>query len=173
MSRPTVVPRRDPDCVLPLAAMSAKTNTTPLLDGPRRSIFLGLVMLVLVLMTADGLLTWLEAEDAQEAIDELVASDPERYPGGIDDTGQLLNAEGRAQIAAQTDGDRLDRDLITTKTWLAVAAVIAAIALTLASGPGSSRNILALAIVISAAAFFVPLVFHGDTIDIVTTAHGG
>lgn len=153
--------------------MTSTASPTPLLDGPRRSTFLAVVALVLALITVDGLLTWIEAEDAEDAIDQVVAANQERYPTGIDDTGQLLSSADRAKIASATDGDRLDSDHVRRNTWLAVIGLIAAVALTIASGPGSSRNILALAIIIAAASFFAPLWFHTDTIDIVTTAHGG
>jgi hypothetical protein len=153
--------------------MTSTANQTPLLDGPRRSIFLGVIMLVLALVTIDGLLTWIEARDADEAIEAMVAANPETYPAGVGDNCGICQPNDRAALAAVTDGDRLDRDTVTTKTWLAVIGVIGAIALTIASGPGSSRNVLAAMIIIAAAAFFVPLVFHADTIDIVTTAHGG
>lgn len=124
-------------------------------------------------MAVDGLLTWLEARDADEIVEQVVAANPERYPTGVGANCGICQPGDRATIAANTDGDRLDRDTVTTKTWLAVAGVIAAVALTLSSDPGSSRNLLAAMIVIAAAAFFVPLIFHSDTIDIVTTAHRG
>jgi hypothetical protein len=153
--------------------MPAPVNKTPLLDGPRRSIFAGVIMLVLALMAVDGLLTWLEARDADDAIQAVVDANPETYPTGVGENCGICQPEDRVTIAATTDGDRLDRDLVTTKTWLAVIGLIGAVALTIAAGPGSSRNILAAMILISGASFFVPLIFHADTIDIVTTAHGG
>jgi hypothetical protein len=153
--------------------MTSTVNKTPLLDGPRRSLALALISLVLALMTVDGVVTWIEARDADEIVEQVVAANPERYPTGVGANCGICQPDDRATIAANTDGDRLDRDTVTTKTWLAVIGLIAAVALTIASGPGSSRNVLAAAIVIAAAAFFVPLVFHSDTIDIVTTAHGG
>jgi hypothetical protein len=153
--------------------MTSTVNKTPLLDGPRRSLALALISLVLALMTVDGVVTWIEARDADEIVEQIVAANPERYPTGVGANCGICQPDDRATIAANTDGDRLDRDTVTTKTWLAVIGLIAAVALTIASGPGSSRNVLAAAIVIAAAAFFVPLVFHSDTIDIVTTAHGG
>lgn len=153
--------------------MTSTVNQTPLLDGPRRSIIVTLIMVVLALIAIDGLLTWLEARDADDAIEAMVAANPETYPTGVGGNCGICQPDDRAALAAVTDGDRLDRDLVTTKTWLAVIGLIAAVALTIASGPGSSRNIFATMIIISAAAFFVPLVFHGDTIDIVTTVHGG
>jgi len=153
--------------------MTSTVNQTPLLDGPRRSIFLTVIMLVLAFVAIDGLLTWLEARDADDAIEEMVAANQETYPAGVGSNCGICQPDDRAALAAVTNGDRLDRDLVTTKTWLAVIGIIAAVALTIASGPGSSRNILALMIVISAAAFFVPLIFHADSIDIVTTVHGG
>lgn len=146
--------------------MTSTVNKTPLLDGPRRS-------LALALMTVDGVVTWLEARDADEIVEQVVAANPNRYPTGVGANCGICQPDDRATIAANTDGDRLDRDTVNTKTWLAVIGLIAAVALTIASGPGSSRNVLAAAIVIAAAAFFVPLVLHSDTIDIVTTAHGG
>lgn len=153
--------------------MTSTVNPTPLLDGPRRTIVLAVILLVLGLMAVDGLLTWLEAQDADDIIAEVVAANPERYPTGVGANCGICQPDDRAIIAANTDGDRLDRDTVTTKIWLAVVGLIAAVALTLASRPGSSRNILAAMIIISGAAFFVPLFFHSDTIDIVTTAHGG
>jgi hypothetical protein len=153
--------------------MTSTVNKTPLLDGPRRSLALALISLVLALMTVDGVVTWIEARDADEIVEQIVAANPELYPTGVGANCGICQPDDRATIAANTDGDRLDRDTVTTKTWLAVIGLIAAVALTIASGPGSSRNVLAAAIVIAAAAFFVPLVFHSDTIDIVTTAHGG
>jgi bacterioferritin-associated ferredoxin len=120
--------------------MTSTVNKTPLLDGPRRS-------LALALMTVDGVVTWLEARDADEIVEQVVAANPDRYPTGVGANCGICQPDDRATIAA--------------------------VALTIASGPGSSRNVLAAAIVIAAAAFFVPLVLHSDTIDIVTTAHGG
>ncbi|MDW3220171.1 MAG: hypothetical protein R8F63_16280 [Acidimicrobiales bacterium] len=148
-------------------------NPTPLLDGPRRSVFAGLVMLVLLLITVDGLLTWVTATDADEAIDAFVARHEETYPTGLGDTGNILLTEDRPVLAAATDGDRLDTDLVRNKTYLAIIGLIAAVALTISAGPGSSRNILAWMIVIAAGAFFVPLAFFSDTIEIVTNAHAG
>jgi hypothetical protein len=153
--------------------MTSRAKPTSLLDGPRRSIALGVVMVVLTLITLDGVFTWLEATDAENTIDDVVAANPERYPTGIDDAGTLLNETDRAVVAANTNGDRLDSDLVATKTWLAAIALIAAVSLTIASGPGFSRNTMAASIVVAAGAFFVPLVFFTDTIDAVTTAHGG
>jgi len=159
--------------VVPLGVMTSTVNSTPLLDGPRRSIVFAVIMLVLGLMAVDGLLTWSAARDADDIIEQVVAANPELYPTGVGANCGICQPDDRAVIAATTDGDRLDRDTINTKIWLAVIGLIAAVALTIASGPGSSRNILSAAIVIAAAAFFVPLIFHSDTIDIVTTAHGG
>ena len=153
--------------------MTSTVSKTPLLDGPRRSLFLAIIVLVLGLMTVDGLLTWVEARDADEIVEQVVAANPERYPTGVGANCGICQPDDRATIAANTDGDRLDRDTVTTKTWLAVIGLIGAVSLTLASAPGSSRNVLAAMILIAAAAFFVPLIFHSDTIDIVTTAHGG
>ncbi len=153
--------------------MTSTVNPTPLLDGPRRSLALALISLVLALMTVDGVVTWTEARDADDIVEQVVAANPDRYPTGVGANCGICQPDDRATIAANTDGDRLDRDTVTVKTWLAVIGLIASVALTIASGPGSSRNVLAAAIVIAAAAFFVPLVLHGDTIDIVTTAHGG
>lgn len=153
--------------------MTSTVNETPLLDGPRRSIALALIALVLAFVTVDGLLTWTEARDADDIVEQVVAANPETYPTGVGGNCGICQPEDRATIAANTDGDRLDRDTVTTKTWLAVIGLIAAVALTIASGPGSSRNVLATMILIAAASFFVPLVIHSDTIDIVTTAHGG
>jgi hypothetical protein len=153
--------------------MTSTANPIPILDGPLRSIALGIVMVVLTLITLDGVLTWLEAADAENVINVVVETNPERYPTGLDDAGTLLNEADRVTVAANTNGDRLDSDLVTTKTWLAVIALIAAAALTIASRPGSSRNTMAASIVVSAGAFFVPLAFYSDTIDAVTTAHGG
>jgi hypothetical protein len=153
--------------------MTSTVNPTPLLDGPRRSLFVALIALVLVLMTVDGLLTWTEARDADEIIEQVVANNPERYPTGVGANCGICQPDDRATIAANSNVDRLDRDTVNLKTWLAVIGVIAAVALTLASRPGSSRNTLAAAIILAAAAFFVPLVLHADTIDIVTTANSG
>lgn len=152
---------------------STLTDQAPLLDGAKRGFVLGFMLAVMAIMTVDGLLTWVAADEGSKTIDNVIAAAPERFPTGIDDAGTLLNDNDRAFVAARTDGDRLDRDLVTTKTWLAVVAVIAAVALTIASGPGSSRNVLAAVIVLSAAAFFVPLYLHEATIDQVTTAHLG
>lgn len=148
-------------------------NPTPLLDGPRRSAFLSIVMLVLVLITADGLATLVEASEADDVIESFVDSHRDTYPTGLGETGNILLTEDRPVLAEATNGDRLDSDLVRTKTYLAVIGLIAAIALTLAAGPGQSRNILATMIVIAAASFFVPLFFFSDTIEIVTTAHAG
>lgn len=167
------MPLSRPSVVVPLSVMTSTVNPTPLLDGPRRSIFIAVIMLVLGLMAVDGLLTWVEARDADDIIEQVVAANPERYPTGVGANCGICQPEDRAAIAANTDGDRLDRDTVTTKMWLSVIGLIAAVALTIASGPGSSRNILAVAIVIAGASFFVPLIFHSDTIDIVTTAHSG
>lgn len=145
----------------------------PLLDGRFRGVVVGFVFAVLALMTVDGALTWLAADEGTETIDTVLAANQDRYPAGIDDRGLLLNDEDRAVIAGQTDGDRLDRDTITSKTVLAVVAVIAAVALALASAPGSSRNVLAAVIVIAAVVFFAPIYVHHATIDQVTTSHGG
>jgi len=153
--------------------MTSIANETPLLDGPRRSIILAVIMAVLALITIDGALTWLEARDADDMIEALVDANPETYPTGVGGNCGICQPDDRVALAAVTNGDRLDRDLITTKTWLAVIGLIGAVALTLASGPETSRNILATMILISAAAFFAPLILHGDTIDIVTTVHGG
>lgn len=167
------MPQSSPLWVLPLCHMTSTVDHTPLLDGPRRSIFLAVVVLVLGLMTVDGLLTWIEARDADDIVEQVVEAHPDRYPTGVGGNCGICQPDDRATIAANTDGDRLDRDTVTTKTLLAVIGLIAAVALTIASGPGSSRNVLAAMIAIAAAAFFVPLIFHADTIDIVTTAHGG
>ena len=146
---------------------AATANPTPLLDGPYRGWFVGVVLTALALMTIDGMFTLVDANDADLVIEQ-VSGDT-----AIDDRGLLLSAEQRAAIAAETDGTRLDRDLVTTKTWLAASALIAAVGLTLAQDPGSSRNVTAVIIVVAAAAFFAPIYFFRDTIDIVTTAHGG
>jgi hypothetical protein len=153
--------------------MTSTVNPTPLLDGPRRSVFVAVIMLVLGLMAVDGLLTWIDASDADDIVDQVVAQNPERYPTGVGANCGICQPDDRATIAANTDGSRLDRDTVTTKMWLAVIGLIAAVALTIASGPGSSRTVLMLTIVIAGAAFFVPLIFYSDVIDIVTTAHGG
>ena len=148
-------------------------NPTPLLDGPRRSVFLTLVVADLALSTIDGMLTWLEAIDADDTVTAFVADRSDRYPTGIGETGGILVADDREILAAATDGDRLDTDLIRNKAYLAIIVLIAAVALTIAFGPGSSRNILATMIFVAAGASFVPLVFVQDTIEIVTTAHSG
>ena len=148
--------------------VATATDTAPLLDGRFRTTFLAVIMIALTAMTIDGTLTWLAAEEATEVIDVI-----EQRVGEIDNRGLILSDAQRAEIAAASDGDRLDRDEIDTKTWLAVIATIAATALTLASEPGSSRRVLAIMVVIAAAAFFVPLYFYADAIDIVTTSHGG
>jgi hypothetical protein len=153
--------------------MASNDRELPLLDGSRRGIALAVIALVLALVTVDGLLTWIEARDADDVVEAIVDANPERYPTGVGSTCGICSTEDRAAIASVTDGDRLDRDTVTTKTWLAVIGLIAAVALTIAADPGGSRNFLAVMIVVAAAAFFVPLVLHGDTIDIVTTAHGG
>ncbi|MEQ8843164.1 MAG: hypothetical protein RIB98_19475 [Acidimicrobiales bacterium] len=153
--------------------MTSTVSQTPLLDGPRRSIFLTLIVVALTLITLDGVFTWVEARDADDVIERVVNENPERYPTGVGANCGICQPEDRATIAANTDGDRLDRDSIDFKTWLAVIGLIAAVALTIASGPDSGRNVLAVFILLSAVAFFVPLVLHGDTIDIVTTAHRG
>ena len=153
--------------------MTSTVNQTPLLDGPRRSLFLAVISLVLALIAVDGVLTWAEARDADQIVEQVVAANPQRYPTGVGANCGICQPDDRATIAANTDGERLDRDLVTTKTWLAVIGLIGAIALTLAAGPGSSRSVLALTIILAGAAFFVPLVIHADTIDIVTTANGG
>jgi hypothetical protein len=148
--------------------VATATDTTPLLDGRFRATILTVVMAVLAIMTIDGLLTWVAAEEAADTIAVVEARD-----GEVDDRGLILDNSQKAEIAAASDGDRLDRDKIDTKTWMAVIATIAAAALTLASEPGSSRQVLAIVVLIAAASFFVPLYFHEDTIDIVTTSHGG
>ncbi|MEZ5246655.1 MAG: hypothetical protein R2707_16265 [Acidimicrobiales bacterium] len=153
--------------------MTSTVNPTPLLDGPRRGIVVAVIMLVLGLMAVDGLLTWIEASDADDIVEQIVAQNPERYPTGVGANCGICQPEDRATIAANTDGSRLDRDTVTTKMWLAVIGLVAAVALTIASGPGSSRTVLMLTIVIAGAAFFVPLIFYSDVIDIATTAHGG
>lgn len=153
--------------------MTSTVNPTPLLDGPRRGIVVSVIMVVLGLMAVDGLLTWIEATDADEVVDRIVAENPETYPTGVGANCGICQPEDKATIAAATDGSRLDRDTVTTKMWLAVIGLVAAVGLTIASGPGSSRTVLMLTIVIAGAAFFVPLIFYRDTIDIVTTAHGG
>ena len=143
-------------------------DSTPLLDGRWRGAVSTLIMVILLVVAIDGVLTWLAAEDAKPAIDQIEDRD-----GPIDDRGLILDADQRAEIASISDGDRLDRDLIDRKLWLAVVAVVAAAALTISAGPGSSRTVLATMVVVAAAAFFVPMVVYADTIDIVTTAHGG
>ncbi|MEM7142912.1 MAG: hypothetical protein AAF548_17950 [Actinomycetota bacterium] len=148
-------------------------NQTPLLDGRFRTLALGIVVAALALITLDGVLTWTEARTADDTIDAFVAANDDRYPTGLGDNGGILVTEDRERLAAATDGDRLDEELVRNKTYLAIVALIAAVALTIAAGPGSSRNLLAGMIVLAAAAFFVPLIFHTDTIQIVTTAHGG
>ncbi|MEZ5166317.1 MAG: hypothetical protein R2695_07425 [Acidimicrobiales bacterium] len=152
--------------------MTSTVSKTHLLDGPRRGIFITIVFVVLVLITVDGVLTWIRADDARDVIDAVVAADHDRYPTGLDDHGLLLSDSDKATVARNTDGHQLERHRVNTKTWLAVIGLIAAVALTIASGPGSSRNVLAATIVVAAAAFFVPLVFYAETIDQVTTAHG-
>lgn len=148
--------------------VATTTDPAPLLDGRFRTTFLAVIMVALAAMTIDGVLTWVAAEEATDVIDVI-----EERDGEIDHRGLILNDAQRAEIAAVSDGDRLDRDEIDTKTWLAVIALIAATALTLASEPGSSRHVLAATVMIAAAAFFVPLYFYADAIDIVTTSHGG
>lgn len=148
--------------------MVATNTAPPLLDGRHRSVFVALVTVVLALMTIDGMLTWLAADEASEIIDVVESRD-----GEIDSRGLILTGSQRAEIAAASDGDRLDRDEIDTKTWLAVIATIAAAALTIAGEPGSSRRVLAICVIVAAGAFFVPLYVYADTIDIVTTSHGG
>lgn len=147
--------------------------TTPLLDGPRRAIFFNLIVVVLALITIDGVLTWVESTEADDAIESFEAAHRETYPTGLGDTGNILLTQDRPQLAAETNGDRLDEDLVRTKAYLAIIGLIAAVALTIAAGPGSSRNVLAWMIVIAAGAFFVPLIFYSDTIRIVTNAHAG
>jgi hypothetical protein len=144
-------------------------STTPLLDGRHRGWVTAAVFIVLCAMTIDGLVTWLEARDA----DEVIAIVGDDVAGGVDDRGLLLDASHRAEVAANTNGDRLDRDWVNEKMVLAAVAVITAAGLVLWSKPGSSRNVMAMCILVAAAAFFAPLFLHADTIDIVTTAHGG
>lgn len=143
-------------------------DSTPLLDGRWRGPITTFVMVVLLAITVDGVMTWLAAEDVRPTIETI-----ENRDGPIDDRGLILNDSQRAAIAAVSDGDRLDRDLVDRKLWLAVVAVIAATAMTISAGPGSSRNVLGTMIVVAAGAFFVPLIVYADTIDIVTTSHGG
>lgn len=146
---------------------------TPLLDGPRRSLFFGLISIVLLLTTIDGVLTWNAASDAADSVEAFEAAHRETYPTGLGETGNILLGRDRPVLAAATDGDRLDTDLVRDKSYLAIIGLIAAVALTLSAGPGSTRNVLAWMIVIAAAAFFVPLLFYSDTIRIVTNAHAG
>lgn len=148
-------------------------DPTPLLDGPRRGVFFGLIVVVLALVTIDGALTWVEASDAAETVDAFEVDHRDTYPTGLGETGNILLPGDRAELAATTDGERLDRDLVRTKSFLAIIGLIAAVALTIAAGPGSSRNVLATMIAVAAAAFFVPLAFYSDTIEIVTNAHAG
>lgn len=151
----------------------SRTDQAPLLNGPFGGMVVGFVLAILAVMTVDGALTWLAADEGSKTIDTVIDANPERYPTGVDDRGQLLNESDRNFVAAQTNGDRLDRDTITDKTVLAVIAMIAAIALALASAPGSSRNVLTAVIVIAALAFFAPIYVHHATIDQVTTSHTG
>lgn len=151
-----------------MTTTTMRVDSVPLLDGKGRSLFAGLVMAVLTLMTIDGVLTWVAAEDARPAIEAI-----ENRDGRIDDRGLILNSSQRAEIASQSDGDRLDRDLVDGKMWLAVIGILAAAVLTISAGPGSSRNVLATMVFVAGGAFFVPLVVYAETIDIVTTSHGG
>ncbi len=130
--------------------------------------FLAVVLFALTLMTVDGALTWVAAGEASDVISVVRDRD-----GAIDDRGLILRSGQRAEIAADTDGDRLDRDLVDTKILLVVIALIAAAALTASGGPGSSRRVLSTTIVIAGGTFFIPLIYFSDTIDIVSTSYGG